>query len=41
MLISPTRRCFVLQDLETLLWAICRLEHRADKLVADMAKEVG
>lgn len=29
------------QDLETLLWAICRLEHRADKLVAEMAKEVG
>lgn len=34
----PTR---LIQDLETLLWAICRLEHRADELVAEMAKEVG
>eukprot|EP00752_Nemacystus_decipiens_P015925 g14232.t1 len=30
---------FTPQDLETLLWAICRLEHRADALVAEMAKE--
>ena len=41
MLIAPTRQCFVVQGLETLLWAICRLEHRADELLADMAKEVG
>lgn len=34
----PTRS---VQELETLLWAICRLEHRADKLVAEMAEEVG
>lgn len=34
----PTRN-FV-QELETLLWAICRLEHRADDLVAEMAAEV-
>ena len=29
-----------LQELETLLWAVCRLEHRADDLVGEMAAEV-
>lgn len=29
-----------MQELETLLWAVCRLEHRADDLVAEMATEV-
>lgn len=32
--------CCLLQELETLLWAVCRLEHRADDLVAEMAAEV-
>lgn len=32
--------CCLLQELETLLWAVCRLEHRADELVAEMAAEV-
>lgn len=28
------------QELETLLWTLCRLEHRADDFVSDMAVEV-
>lgn len=39
--VSGCNVCDVAQEMETLLWAICRLEHRADKLVAEMAKEVG
>lgn len=38
---THTHGTLSVQDLETLLWAICRLEHRADKLVAEMAEEVG
>lgn len=28
------------QELETVLWAVCRVEHRADDLVSAMAVEV-